>query len=193
MIAGQKEGRLIIVSAPSGAGKTTIVKYILGQGMNIRFSVSATTRPARKNEKEGREYYFLTGEEFLNRIARDEFLEYEEVYEGCFYGTLKSEVDNILNSGSNVIFDIDVMGGLNIKRIYEDRALAIFIMPPDVTTLEQRLVGRGSESKESLEKRIEKAKWEISFAGEFDIIIVNDQLNRAEGEALKVVHNFLAG
>jgi len=186
------KGKLIIISAPSGSGKTTIVRHLLSKVEGLQFSVSATTRAPRKEEKNGREYYFLTPEEFSKHIAADDFVEYEEVYPGRFYGTLKSEVERILGSGGHVVFDIDVKGGLNIKKIYRDQALAVFVMPPDTDELKNRLIRRGSESEGSLEVRLSKAQWEISFSGQFDIVIINDQLERAEEEAARVVTTFVA-
>jgi guanylate kinase len=187
-----KSGRLIVFSAPSGSGKTTIVRRLLTSLDGLQFSVSATTRPPRAGEFHGREYYFLREDEFRKHIDAGDFVEYEEVYPGRFYGTLKSEVDRILNSGGHVVFDIDVIGGLNIKKIYRDQALALFIMPPDIEALKARLMKRGSESEETLEERLSKAKWEISFSDRFDVIIINDQIDEAIGEAERVVKAFIA-
>lgn len=186
-------GKLIIFSAPSGSGKSTIINYLLKQNLNLHFSISATSRAPRGAEKDGVEYYFLSPEEFRTRIAAGDFLEYEEVYTDKYYGTLKSEVDRILNEGNNVIFDVDVVGGCNIKKQYGDRALSVFIQPPCVTTLRQRLEGRGTDAPEVIECRIAKAEYEMSFANKFDVIVVNDDLDTAQKEALSVIKNFIDG
>ena len=183
--------KLIIFSAPSGAGKSTLVRYLLAQGLNLQFSVSATSRPPRDEEKNGVDYYFLTPEEFRRRIANNEFLEYEEVYPGTFYGTLKSEVDRILAEGKNVVFDVDCIGGLNIKKIYGDQALSIFVMPPSVEVLRERLEKRGTESPREIERRLAKAEYEMSFAPRFDVIVCNDDFDRAKNEVLKLVSDFI--
>lgn len=172
-------GKLIILSAPSGAGKTTIVKSLMEKNLNLRFSVSATTRKPREGETHGRDYYFLSEEEFRKLLANKAFVEHEEVYEGLLYGTLKSEVDQILATGNHALFDIDVMGGISIKEQYGDEALAVFIMPPGLDALKTRLMHRGTETEESLMRRIEKARWELSFADQFDVVVVNDDLPRA--------------
>jgi len=184
-------GRLIIVSAPSGAGKTTIVKGILDTGLNLEFSVSACSRPKRPNEENGKDYYFLTVEEFERKILRNEFIEWEEVYKDHYYGTLKSEVERIWNKGNHVIFDVDVEGGLNIKKIYKDIALAIFIMPPSVEELDKRLRSRSTEKEEDLHTRISKAKHELTYAFSFDKIILNDDLEKAKQETEEVIKEFL--
>ena len=184
-------GKLIIFSAPSGAGKSTLVQHILGCGFDLEFSISATSRLPRGNEKHGTEYYFLSSDEFRERIARGDFLESEEVYEGCFYGTLKSEVERILASGKNVIFDVDVVGGLNIKSYYGDRALSVFVAPPSIEELNKRLSTRGTDSPEMIEKRIEKASYELSFAPKFDVVIVNDDLQTAKKETEEKIGEFL--
>lgn len=183
--------KLIIFSAPSGSGKSTIINYLLGQGLNMVFSISATSRPPRGQEQHGIEYFFLTPEEFKERIANDEFLEYEEVYQDRFYGTLKSQVENQLNAGQNVVFDVDVVGGCNIKQFYGDRALSVFIQPPSIEELRKRLEGRGTDTPEVIESRIAKAEYELSFAPKFDVVIVNDDLDTAKAEALKVIREFL--
>jgi len=183
--------KLIIFSAPSGSGKSTIINYLLEQGLNMAFSISATSRPPRGQEQHGVEYFFLTPEEFKERIANDEFLEYEEVYQDRFYGTLKSQVENQLNAGQNVVFDVDVVGGCNIKQFYGDRALSVFIQPPSIEELRKRLEGRGTDTPEVIESRIAKAEYELSFAPKFDVVIVNDDLNTAKAEALKVIREFL--
>ncbi len=184
-------GKLIIISAPSGSGKSTIINFLLKQGLRLRFSISATSRPPRGTERNGVEYYFLTPEEFRSRIANGDFLEYEEVYADKYYGTLKSEVNRILAEGDNVIFDVDVVGGCNIKKFYGERALSIFIQPPSVEELRRRLESRGTDSQEVIESRVRKAEYELSFAGRFDKIIVNDRLEIAEREALDVIRKFL--
>lgn len=183
-------GKLIIFSAPSGSGKSTIINYLLTQNLNLHFSISATSRAPRGTEQNGVEYYFLTPEEFRNRIAADDFLEYEEVYTDKFYGTLKSEVERILNNGDNVIFDVDVVGGCNIKKYYGDRALSVFIQPPSIEELRKRLVGRGTDAPEIIESRIAKAEFELSFADKFDTVIINDDLNKAQSEALTTIQHF---
>ena len=184
-------GKLIIFSAPSGAGKSTIVRYLLTQPLNLQFSVSATSRKPRGEEKDRVEYYFLTPGEFRRRIAANEFLEYEEVYADTFYGTLKSEVDHILAEGNNAILDVDVKGGIRIKQIYGDRALAIFILPPSVDELRNRLLKRGTDTPEVIEARLAKAKYEISFASQFDVVIHNDDYDRAKEETLNTVKHFI--
>ncbi|MBR4936880.1 MAG: guanylate kinase [Bacteroidaceae bacterium] len=185
------QAKLLIFSAPSGSGKSTIINYLMEQGLNIHFSVSATSRPPRGAEQHGVEYFFLTPEEFKIHIANGDFLEYEEVYENRFYGTLKSEVDNQLARGENVVCDVDVLGGQNIKRAYGRRALSIFIQPPGIEALRQRLEGRGTDSPEVIENRIARAEFELSQASHFDIVIVNDDLATAQAEALKIVTEFL--
>ena len=184
-------GKLIIFSAPSGSGKSTIINYLLQQSLRLRFSISATSRAPRGTEKNGVEYYFLTPEAFKARIAKGDFLEYEEVYTDKFYGTLKSEVERILNEGDNVIFDVDVVGGCNIKRFYGDRALSVFIQPPSIEELRKRLVGRGTDTPEVIESRIAKAEYELSFADKFDTVVINDDLETAKAKALQVIQAFL--
>lgn len=184
-------GKLIIFSAPSGSGKSTIINHLLRQNLNLHFSISATSRAPRGTEQDGVEYYFLSPEEFRRRIAADEFLEYEEVYENKYYGTLKSEVERILEEGKNVIFDVDVVGGCNIKKYYGDRALSVFIQPPGIEELRKRLEGRGTDAPEVIESRIAKAEYELGFACRFDVIIVNDDLEKAQAEALKVIQDFI--
>ncbi|MBU0765301.1 MAG: guanylate kinase [Bacteroidetes bacterium] len=184
-------GKLIIVSAPSGAGKTTIIKQLLKQDFRLEFSVSACSRKMRAGEKHGVDYYFMSAGEFRNKIAADEFLEWEEVYTDHLYGTLKSEVDRIWNKGNNVIFDVDVKGGINIKKYYGKEALSLFIMPPSVEELEKRLRSRSTDSDKDIKTRIDKAKEEISRSGSFDRIIINDDLDTAIREAIETVGNFL--
>lgn len=183
--------KLIIISAPSGAGKSTLIRYLLMQKLDIQFSISATSRKPRGEEKNGVEYYFLSSDEFRQRINNNEFLEYEEVYPDRFYGTLKSEVDNIIANGSNVIFDVDCVGGLNIKQIYGDRALSIFIMPPSIKVLRERLEKRGTDSPTVIEKRLTKAEYEMSFAPKFDITVCNDDYDKAKAEILKLITTFI--
>ena len=183
--------KLIIISAPSGAGKSTLVKYLLQQQLPLQFSISATSRAPRGEEKNGVEYYFLTPEEFRQHIANGDFLEYEEVYPGKFYGTLKSEVDRILAENKNVVFDVDVKGGLNIKNIYGDRALSIFVMPPSIEELRKRLEKRGTDAPEVIEKRLSKAEYEMSFAPKFDVIVMNDDFDRAKTQVLDIVKKFI--
>ena len=185
-------GKLIIFSAPSGSGKSTIINYLLQQSLRLRFSISATSRAPRGTEQNGVEYYFLTPAEFKARIAKGDFLEYEEVYTDKFYGTLKSEVERILNEGDNVIFDVDVVGGCNIKRFYGDKALSVFIQPPSIEELRKRLVGRGTDTPEVIESRIAKAEYELSFADKFDTVVINDDLETAKATALQVIQAFLA-
>lgn len=185
-------GKLIIFSAPSGAGKTTIVRHLLNQNLNLEFSISATSRGMRHTETNGKDYYFLSPEEFKAKIQNDEFLEWEEVYAGTFYGTLKSEVDRIRNNGQNVIFDVDVVGGCNIKKYYGDEALAIFVQPPSVEELRARLISRSTDAPEVIEKRVAKAEYELTFADKFDVVITNDQLENALVQAERVIREFIA-
>ncbi len=184
-------GKLIIFSAPSGSGKSTIINYLLTQGLNLAFSISATSRPPRGTEQHGVEYYFLSPEEFKQRIANNEFLEYEEVYADRFYGTLKAPIEKQLEEGYNVVFDVDVVGGCNIKKYYGERALSIFIQPPSVEELRKRLVGRGTDTPEVIESRIAKAEFELGFADKFDIVIVNDDLDKAKEDTLTTLKKFL--
>ncbi len=187
-----QKGKLIIFSAPSGAGKTTIVKHLLDCKFNLEFSISATSREKRHTETYGKDYYFLSEEEFKEKIKNDEFLEWEEVYQGTCYGTLKSEVERIRHKGNNVIFDVDVVGGLNIKKYYGDQALAIFVMPPSVEELKNRLKNRSTETEEKIKTRIAKAEYELGFATQFDVILVNDNLENAFDEAEKLLSDFLS-
>jgi guanylate kinase len=183
-------GRLIIFSAPSGTGKSTIVRYLLEKDLKLQFSISATSRLPRGEEEDGKEYYFLTPNEFRARIKKDHFIEYEEVYEDNFYGTLKSEVDRILANGDNVVFDVDCVGGLAIKKLYGDRALAIFIMPPSVDELRFRLEKRGTDTPEVIQDRLDKATHEMSFAPQFDAIIMNDDFDKAKRETVRLIKEF---
>lgn len=185
-------GKLIIFSAPSGSGKSTIINYLMQQpGLNLTFSISATSRPPRGTERNGVEYFFLTPEEFRRRIAAHEFLEYEEVYEDRFYGTLRSQVEKQLEEGQNVVLDVDVKGGCNIKSVYGDRALSIFIQPPSVEELRRRLILRGTDAPEVIEDRIARAEFELSFAPKFDTVVVNDDIEKARAEALARLKQFL--
>lgn len=186
-----QQGKLIIFSAPSGSGKTTIVKYLLQKDLNLAFSISATSRPARGQERHGVDYYFLSQEAFAQKVSENAFLEWEEVYPGTCYGTLKEEVERLLQEGKNVVFDVDVVGGVNIKKFYGDRALAIFIKAPSVEELRKRLELRATDAPEVIEKRVAKATLELTYAPEFDVVVVNDQLERAYIETEKVVHNFV--
>ncbi|MCR5550845.1 MAG: guanylate kinase [Bacteroidales bacterium] len=185
------KGKVIIVSAPSGAGKTSIVRHLLEQVPDLKFSISATTRPKRDYEIDGKDYYFLTPEQFKERLANDEFLEWQEVYADQFYGSLKSEVERIWSNGQAVIFDVDVLGGLNIKKFYGDEALSVFIEPPTMEELENRLKNRGTENDASLKKRLAKAEYELSFARQFDKIVLNDDLKTAQQEMIDLVRDFL--
>lgn len=184
-------GKLIIFSAPSGSGKSTIINYLLTQNLGLAFSVSATSRAPRGNEQDGVEYFFLTPEEFRRQIENNEFLEYEEVYQDRYYGTLKEQVEKQLEKGQNVVFDVDVVGGCNIKSFYGERALSVFIQPPSIEELRHRLEGRGTDAAEVIESRIAKAEYELGFAPRFDRIIVNDDLETAKTEALNTIKEFL--
>jgi len=186
-----KEGKLIIFSAPSGAGKTTIVHHLLGKIPELEFSVSATTRRPRGEERNGHDYYFISKKEFLHRIAKKQFVEFEEVYTGTFYGTLRTEIERIWQEGKTVIFDIDVEGGLHLKRKYDGQALAIFVQPPSLEVLKQRLAGRGTDSPEKLHERFIKAEKELNYAPQFDIILKNHDLETACKEAEDLVRGFI--
>lgn len=184
-------GKLIIFSAPSGSGKTTIVRELLKRFDCFEFSISATSRQPRGQEQDGVDYYFLTNDEFRSRVERDEFVEWEEVYAGTCYGTLKSEMERIWSKGNVIVFDVDVMGGINLKQLFGDDACSIFIMPPSVEELERRLRGRGTDSEEVILKRIAKAEFELSKAEHFDFTVVNDVLEEAVNETSKIIENFL--
>ena len=184
-------GKVIIFSAPSGAGKSTIVNYLLEKGLGLEFSISATCRAPRGKEIHGKEYYFFTADEFRKRIENKEFLEWEEVYPGCYYGTLLSEIDRIWAKGHTVLFDVDVVGGVNIKRFYGERALSIFIQPPGIEELRRRLTSRATDAPEVIESRLAKAEYEMSFAPKFDRIVINDDLSTAEQEVLQILKKFL--
>lgn len=186
-------GKCLIFSAPSGSGKSTIVQWLTKEHpeLNLVFSISATSRPPRGTEKHGVEYFFLTPEEFKAKIEADEFLEYEEVYTDRYYGTLKSQIEEQLENGKNVIFDIDIKGGINVKKFFGERALSLFIQPPGVEELRRRLVARATDSAEQIEERLAKAEYEMSFASQFDQIIVNDNLDTAKTETLNTISEFL--
>ena len=186
------DGKLIIISAPSGAGKTSIVKHLLDQDFPLAFSVSATSRPKRTNETDKKDYYFLTVEDFKKKIDSGAFLEWQEVYPNQFYGTLKSEVDRIWASGHHVIFDVVVLGGFNINKQFGDRALEIFIKPPTIVCLKKRLASRGTENADSLKQRMEKAEYELSFEKFFDKIVVNENLADAQQEVMHLMKEFLS-
>ncbi len=186
------DGKLIIFSAPSGSGKTTIVRHLLQTNENLGFSISACTRDRRgRAEQNGKDYYFLTPDEFKHKIDADEFVEWEEVYVGAFYGTLKSEIQRLWDSGKHVLFDVDVQGGLKLKQYYGDRALAVFVKVPDEETLRQRLVGRGTETEDSLSKRLFKVHFEMSFQDQFDVVLVNDDLEDSYAKAQKLIDDFI--
>ena len=185
-------GKLIIFSAPSGAGKTTIVRHLLNKDLNLEFSISATSRGKRHTETNGKDYYFLTPDEFRKKIDNNEFLEWEEVYAGTYYGTLKSEVDRIRANGQNVIFDVDVVGGCNIKKFHGNEALAVFVQPPSVTELRNRLIARSTDSFEVIEKRVAKAEYELTFSNQFDVIVVNGDLEKALEEAEICIREFIS-
>ncbi len=191
-IEGMK-GKMLIVSAPSGSGKSTIVNWLMKEHPELRlyFSISCTSRAPRGEEKDGVEYFFLTPEAFKEKIANKEFLEYEEVYENRFYGTLKAQVERQREAGQNVVFDVDVKGGVNIKKHYGDQALSLFIQPPSVAELRKRLEHRGTDTPEAIEQRLAKAEYELTFAPQFDHVVVNDDLEKAKEETLRIVRDFL--
>ena len=187
------KGKMLIVSAPSGSGKSTIVNWLMKEHPELRlyFSISCTSRAPRGEEKDGVEYFFLTPEAFKEKIANKEFLEYEEVYENRFYGTLKAQVERQREAGQNVVFDVDVKGGVNIKKHYGDQALSLFIQPPSVAELRKRLEHRGTDTPEAIEQRLAKAEYELTFAPQFDHVVVNDDLEKAKEETLRIVRDFL--
>lgn len=185
--------KLLIVSAPSGSGKSTIVQWLMQEHpeLHLGFSISCTSRQPRGTERDGVEYFFLTPDEFRKRIENNEFLEYEEVYQDRFYGTLKSQVERQCEAGQNVVFDVDVKGGINIKRYYGERAMSLFIQPPSIEELRRRLVGRATDTPEAIEERLAKAEYELGFAPLFDHVVVNDDLELAKAETLRLVQDFL--
>ncbi len=185
------KGKLVIISAPSGAGKTTIVRHLLDSSINLEFSVSATTRAPRGNEKDGREYYFLSVEEFRKRVKKGDFIEWEEVYKDQLYGTLKSEIDRIWSNGNHVLFDVDVKGGIHLKDIFRLEAISIFIMPPSVKELKKRLILRGTDTKAKIKMRVTKAQEEMKQAAEFDNIVINDNLEQAQNDVYNLVYSFI--
>lgn len=188
----EKEGKLIVFSAPSGSGKTTIVHHLLKQPeLNLDFSISATSRKSRGTEIHGKDYYFISAKEFKNHIENNDFIEFEEVYTDNYYGTLKTEVERIWSLGKHVIFDIDVIGGLNIKSIFPEQTLAVFVQPPSIKEMERRLRGRKTDSEEKIKERVAKAEKEFEFAKDFDVILVNDSLEIANETAIKLVSNFI--
>ncbi len=187
------KGKVIIISAPSGCGKSTIINALLAKGeIDMQFSVSATNRKPREGEKHGVNYYFLSDEEFRRAIDAGEFVEYEEVYPGRYYGTLRGEIDRIVDAGHNVVLDIDVKGGVNVKRMYGDEAVSVFIQPPSVEALRQRLIGRGTETPEAIAQRVDRAEFEISYAPQFDHAVVNDDLDKAIAEVSDILKDFTA-
>lgn len=190
---GRPPSRLIIFSAPSGSGKSTIVNWLMQEHpeLKLAFSISCTSRQPRGTERDGVEYFFVSPQEFRKRIDNNEFLEYEEVYEDRFYGTLKTQVDNQLKAGQNVVFDVDVKGGINIKRFYGDRALSIFIQPPSIDELRRRLESRATDAPQVIEDRLNKAAYELTFASQFDKVVVNDDLDKAKTETLQIIQEFL--
>ena len=189
-----EQGKLIIISAPSGSGKSTIIGRIMqDESLRLAFSVSATTRPRRGQEVHGVDYYYLTPEEFEQMIENDELVEYQEVYKGRYYGTPKSEVERITGMGMNVVLDLDVLGGVNVKQMYGDRALSIFIQPPSVEVLRERLIKRGTDSMEDIQNRVDKAEFEISIGPQFDYTVINDDLDTAVGEVHDLIAAFVAG
>lgn len=185
-------GKLIIFSAPSGAGKTTIVKHLLQRGLPLEFSISACSRGPRAGEVDGKDYYFLSLADFKEKIKNHEFIEWEEVYAGNFYGTLRSEIDRIWKNGNHVLFDIDVKGGLNLKKLFPDRTLSVFVMPPSVQELENRLKHRSTDDEATIRKRVDKAVFELSFANQFDVVLVNDILEDAQLKAFNLVSDFIS-
>lgn len=189
----ESKGRLLIFSAPSGSGKSTIVQWLMKEHpeLNMHFSISCTTRAPRGTEQNGVEYFFISPAEFKEKIAQDAFVEYEEVYTDKYYGTLKSQVTEMTENGQNVVFDIDVKGGCNIKRQYGNKALSIFIQPPSIEELRRRLEGRATDAQEVIEQRLSKASFELTFADKFDVVIVNDDLDRAKADTLNAINDFL--
>lgn len=189
----EENRKVIIFSAPSGSGKSTIIGHLLKRIPNMEFSISATSRKPRPGEENGREYYFLSHDEFKQKVAEDKFVEWVEVYQGTCYGTLKSEIERIWQKGNVVIFDVDVLGGVSLKKIFGDKALSVFIQPPSIEVLEQRLRNRNTETEESLRKRIERAEMELQYSNQLDVVVVNDDLETAINETETIVNNFLNG
>ena len=185
------KGKLVIISAPSGAGKTTIVKHLLEKGLNLEFSVSATTRPIRGSEINGVDYFFMTVPEFRKRVKNNEFVEWEEVYKDLLYGTLKSELERIHEKGKHVLFDVDANGGINLKKKFNTGSIALFIMPPSIEELEKRLLRRGTDSIEKIQVRISKARAEMELANQFDTVIINDNLEQTKNEVFNIVKSFI--
>lgn len=193
MIMGSKEGKLIVFSAPSGSGKTTLVRHLLNESeLNLDFSISATSRKKRGNEVNGKDYYFITPEQFKRHIDAEEFVEWEEVYKNNYYGTLKSEVERIWAEGKHAIFDIDVIGGLRVKNKFPDKTLAVFVKAPSIEVMEHRLRTRGTDQEEKIKERIAKAKREVEFAKDFDLILINEDLETAKKEATTLVRKFIS-
>lgn len=189
----EENHKVIIFSAPSGSGKSTIIGHLLKRVPGLEFSISATSRKPRQGEQDGKDYYFLTKDDFKQRVAEDKFVEWVEVYQGTCYGTLKSEIERIWDKGNTVIFDVDVLGGVSLKKIFGQKALSIFIQPPSIEVLEQRLRNRGTETEESLRKRIERAEMELQYSNQLDVVVVNDNLDNAINETETIVNNFLNG
>ncbi len=189
----EENRKVIIFSAPSGSGKSTIIGHLLKRVPGLEFSISATSRKPRQGEQDGKDYYFLTEEDFKQRVAEDKFVEWVEVYQGTCYGTLKSEIERIWQKGNVVIFDVDVLGGVSLKKIFGDKALSVFIQPPSIEVLEQRLRNRNTETEESLRKRIERAEMELQYSNQLDVVVVNDDLETAINETETIVNNFLNG
>ncbi|MBO7540118.1 MAG: guanylate kinase [Bacteroidales bacterium] len=189
----EENRKVIIFSAPSGSGKSTIIGHLLKRVPGLEFSISATSRKPRQGELDGKDYYFLTEEDFKQRVSEDKFVEWVEVYQGTCYGTLKSEIERIWDKGNTVIFDVDVLGGVSLKKIFGEKALSIFIQPPSIEVLEQRLRNRGTETEESLRKRIERAEMELQYSNQLDVVVVNDNLDTAINETETIVNNFLNG
>lgn len=183
--------KVIIFSAPSGAGKSTIINHLLQLNLGLEFSISATSRAPRGHEKNGIEYYFLSNQEFEEKINNNEFIEYEEVYSGCYYGTLRSELRRICSKGNVIIFDVDVLGGINLKKEFGDKALSVFLSPPSIDVLRSRLQSRCTDSEEMVEKRVGKAAYEMTFAPQFDVVILNEDLDTAKLQAEKTIRNFI--
>ena len=185
------KGKLVIISAPSGAGKTTIVKHLLSSGLNLEFSISATTREIREGEKNGTDYYFMSPDEFRRKVENEDFVEWVEVYKDHFYGTLKSELERIWAKGNHVLFDVDVKGGVSLKRIFSENAISLFIKPPSLEELEFRLVNRGTDKPEKIKIRLEKAREELSFEDHFDHVVINDNLMKARDEGYNLIKGFI--